>query len=219
MPNDFFLRGNPPYSDENPDLPLRLLIKIPLAQFQGLRLNLPCMEQSAEYLIVSGSLRSNSRSRAMAYFLADCYRSEGIAVQMIDLRELSLPFCDGEAAYDHQSVVSLSKRIAAARVVIVATPIYNFDASAALKNLVELTGESWEDKVVGFLCAAGGSMSYMSVMSFANSLMLDFRCLIIPRFVYATSQDFTDGLPSSFEVRERIRELALASTRIRNSEV
>jgi FMN reductase len=38
------------------------------------------------------------------------------------------------------------------------------------------------NKVVGFLCAAGGKSSYMSVMRLANSLMLDFRCLIIPHF-------------------------------------
>ena len=60
-------------------------------------------------------------------------------------------------------------------------------------------------------------MSYMSVMSLANSLMLDFRCLVIPRIVYATNQDFTDGRLSSSEVRERVRDLAVASIRIRNS--
>ena len=149
----------------------------------------------------------------MAYFLADCYRLEGIAAQLIDLRSVPLPFCDGEEAYDHQSVIALAKAISEARVIIVATPIYNFDASAALKNLIELTGTSWEDKVVGFLCAAGGSMSYMSVISFANSLMLDFRCLIIPRIVYATSEDFSDGQLSSSVVRDRIRELARARSR------
>jgi NAD(P)H-dependent FMN reductase len=153
----------------------------------------------------------------MARFLTDCYLAAGIEVQMIDLRDLPLPFCDGETAYGHESVPALSRAISAARVVVIATPIYNFDASAALKNLIELTGDSWEDKVVGFLCAAGGSMSYMSIMSLANSLMLDFRCLIIPRIVYATSHDFTDGDLSSSKVRERVRELALASTRIRNS--
>jgi NAD(P)H-dependent FMN reductase len=183
---------------------------------EGLRFNLSPMESSSEYLIISGSLRSKSRSRAMANFLSDCYRSEGIMAEMIDLRELPLPFCDGESAYGHQSVATLSRAISAARVVIIATPIYNFDASAALKNLIELTGDSWEDRIVGFLCAAGGAMSYMSIMSFANSLMLDFRCLIIPRIVYATSEDFTDGDLSSALVRERVRELAVASTRIRN---
>ena len=48
--------------------------------------------------------------------------------------------------------------IEAARVIIVATPIYNYDANAAAKNLVELTGSAWEDKTVGFLCAAGGAL-------------------------------------------------------------
>jgi NAD(P)H-dependent FMN reductase len=205
-----FLRGNPIVEIRS------MFSKIPLAKLEGLRFNLPPMESSSEYLIVSGSLRSKSRSRAMANFLTDCYRSEGIAAQMIDLRGLALPFCDGESAYDHQLVATLSRAISAARVVIIATPIYNFDASAALKNLIELTGDSWEDKIVGFLCAAGGAMSYMSIMSLANSLMLDFRCLIIPRIVYATSQDFTDGDLSSPVVRERVRELALASTRVRN---
>lgn len=43
--------------------------------------------------------------------------------------------------------------------VLVAAPIYNFDVSAAIKNLVEQTGRAWTDKVVGFLCSAGGRAS------------------------------------------------------------
>jgi NAD(P)H-dependent FMN reductase len=154
----------------------------------------------------------------MAQYLADCYRAEGVKIRLVDLRECPLPFCDGEAAYGHPDVLNLSKAISEARVIILATPIYNFDASATLKNLIELTGESWDDKIVGFLCAAGGSRSYMSVVSLANSLMLDFRCLIIPRFVFATGDDFEDWQLSSAELRERIQRLAAASTRIRNDE-
>ena len=152
----------------------------------------------------------------MAHYLAQCYRAEGVPARIIDLRECPLPFCDGEAAYSHPTVLSLSKIISEARVIILATPIYNFDASSALKNLIELTGEAWNDKIVGFLCAAGGSLSYMSIMGLANSLMLDFRCLIIPRFVYATADDFEDFQLSSTGLRERIQRLAAASTRIRN---
>jgi NAD(P)H-dependent FMN reductase len=171
---------------------------------------------SAEYLIVSASLRSMSRSRVMANYLADCYRREAISPTVINLRDVPLPFCDGETAYGHPDVPTLAKMILAARVIMVATPIYNFDVSAALKNLIELTGRSWEDKIVGFLCSAGGSLSYMSVMSLASSLMLDFRCLIIPRFVFATGEDFTDGQLTSFQVLERVKELAAASIRIRD---
>ncbi|MEY2550767.1 MAG: hypothetical protein QOG12_911, partial [Verrucomicrobiota bacterium] len=79
---------------------------------------------------------------------------------------------------------------------------------AAAKNLVELTGSAWEEKVVGFLCAAGGMSSYMSVMAFANSLMLDFRSVIIPRFVYATGRAFEGDDLKDPQVGERIEELA-----------
>jgi NAD(P)H-dependent FMN reductase len=171
---------------------------------------------SAEYLIISASLRSSSRSRILANYLAESYEAEGIWAKHLDLRDSSLPFCDGETAYGHPEVLYLSKAISAARVVTLATPIYNFDANAALKNLVELTGGAWENKVVGFLCAAGGASSYMSVMSLANSLMLDFRCLVIPRFVYVTGGAFREEELVSKDARDRIRDLASASTKIRN---
>ena len=101
---------------------------------------------------------------------------------------------------------------------LVAAPIYNFDVSAAIKNLVEQTGRAWTDKVVGFLCSAGGRASYMSVMAMANSLMLDFRCVIVPRFVYATGDDFSDqgteALVISSDVTERVDELAAEVVRL-----
>jgi len=68
--------------------------------------------------------------------------------------------------------------------------------------------------VVGFLCAAGGKGSYMSVMSLANSLMLDFRCLIIPRFVYSTGEDFEEGEVTDPNVGDRVGELAKELDRI-----
>jgi FMN reductase len=174
------------------------------------------MSSQSEYLIVSASLSPTSRSRAMANYLAHCYRTKSIPAEVVDLRDSPLPLCDGDSAYGHPSVAALSQAISDARVIIVAVPIYNFDVSAAVKNLVELTGDAWENKIVGFLCAAGGVNSYMSVMGIINSLMLDFRCLIIPRFVYATGKDFEDGQLISNAVKERIQEFATTSTKIRN---
>jgi FMN reductase len=80
--------------------------------------------------------------------------------------------------------------------------------------MVELTGSAWEDKVVGFLCAAGGMGSYMSVMSFANSLMLDFRCLIIPRFVYATGDSFDGDKLIDTKVAKRIDQVVADLVRV-----
>jgi NAD(P)H-dependent FMN reductase len=170
-----------------------------------------------EYLIISASLRTASLSRVMAEALRTDYEKLGVTHQLVDLREFTLPLCDGESAYGHQHVTTLSHLIKHARVVVVATPIYNYDANATAKNLIELTGKAWENKTVGFLCAAGGASSYMSIMGLAGSLMLDFRCLVIPRFVYAKGDDFTAAKAPSHELFARIKGLAEVSTKIRNA--
>ena len=72
---------------------------------------------------------------------------------------------------------------------------------------MEVTGKAWTDKVVGFLCAAGGNGSYMGCLGLANSLMLDFRTLILPRFVYATGDSFAGDKISDTEVENRIVSL------------
>jgi len=98
--------------------------------------------------------------------------------------------------------------------ILLATPIYNYDVSAATKNLVELTGKGWEGKVAGFLCTAGGQGSYMSVMALANSLMLDFRTVIVPRFVYATGAAFTSDAIIDPKITVRVAECARMTARL-----
>ena len=165
----------------------------------------------SEYLVISASLRSKSLSRRLGELLIN---ELGADAELIDLREYPLSLCDGEAAYGNPNVEKLGQKIRAARVILVATPIYNYDANAAVKNLVELTGKAWEDKIVGFACAAGGHSSYMSIMGLANSLMLDFRCVIIPRFVYATGDDFTGDRITNGELAKRIKQLADSARRL-----
>lgn len=145
------------------------------------------------YLVVSCSLNPVSRSRVLAQAAFDVLRDRRIEAALLDLRETPLPLCDGDACYRLDEVRQASRAIRRADGILISTPIYNYDVNSVAKNLIELTGESWHDKVVGFLCAAGGRSSYMGVMSLANSLMLDFRCMILPRFVYATDEAFLNG--------------------------
>jgi FMN reductase len=102
----------------------------------------------------------------------------------------------------------LSTAIEQADGVLIAAPVYNYDVAAATKNMIELTGSAWEDKVVGFVCAAGGHASYMSVMAYANSLMLDFRCVIIPRFAFATADAFDGERITDKKITQRIEQVA-----------
>jgi len=165
-------------------------------------------------LIVSASLKTASNSRLLAREAERVLHADGAPVVFLDLRELPLPLCDGENAYEHANVLRADALIAAADGIIVATPIYNYDANAVVKNLVELTGDAWENKIVAFLCSAGGDASYMSIMSLANSLMLDFRCVIVPRFVYATGRAFTSGTLSDTTVLARVAECARATAKL-----
>jgi len=166
------------------------------------------MQDAVRIALVSGSLNPESLSRRMAQHAEKSLRTLGANVDFIDLQEIPLPMCDGDSAYSHPEVGKMRSRIEVAEGILIAAPVYNFYLNAAVKNLIELTGSAWEDKVVGFLNAAGGYSSYMSVMSIANSLMLDFRCVIVPRFVYAVGSAFRDGALSDGKIAERIDELA-----------
>ncbi len=165
-------------------------------------------------LTISGSLNPDSHSRILLYTLQESLQTLDVGTQFLDLRDYPLPFCDGGSAYADPNVEVLSAMIQKANAILWGIPVYNFDISAAVKNLVELTGSAWENKVVGFVCAAGGRSSYMSVMNFANDLMLDFRCLIIPRFIYAASDDFSASTLSNPDIQERLQKLAQEATQL-----
>ena len=156
-----------------------------------------------KYLVISSSLRTGSNSQAMADSLCDRLREVGEETELLALSDYEMPFCDGKAYLDHPTTQLFQEKVASADGIVFSTPVYNYDANAAAKNFIEITGQAWQNKVVGFLCAAGGEKSYMSIMALANSLMLDFRCVIIPRFVYASGNTIADET-----VVARIHELA-----------
>jgi len=168
----------------------------------------PLMSVPITVAIVSCSLNTESRSHRLSLAAAESVRAEGATVDLVDLREWKLPICDGGNSYRHRSVEPLSEMFNRASAILVSAPVYNYDLNAAAKNIVEMTGQSWTDKPVGFLCAAGGERSYMSPIGFANSLMFDFRCLIIPRFVYCTKADLDVDGDFGAPILERVNELA-----------
>ena len=161
------------------------------------------------HLIVSCSLNKNSKSKILAKYASTLYNQE---VKFIDLQTMDLPFCDGDSCYNNPTVKKLSNLVMDAESIIIASPIYMYDLNAVAKNFMELTGRAWTKKVVGFICAAGGKGSYMSVISYMNSLMLDFRCIVVPRFVYTDGSGFDENYNIKSNIKERIRELVDQTT-------
>jgi FMN reductase len=162
----------------------------------------------AKYLVISTSGNPESNSRLMGQRAMAHLEKRKVDAEWLDLRDLELPLCDADKCFANEGARKLNKAIHGADGILVAAPVYNYDVAASAKNMIELTGKAWEDKIVGFLCAAGGASSYMSVMAYANSLMLDFRSVIIPRFVYATGDSFDDNQISDQKLIGRIEQVA-----------
>jgi FMN reductase len=161
-----------------------------------------------KYLVVSTSGNPDSNSRRMGQVAFAHLQKRKVDCGWLDIKDLDLPLCDADKCYNMPAAQKLSQAIESADGILIAAPVYNYDVAAAAKNMIELTGSAWEEKIVGFLCAAGGTSSYMAVMAYANSLMLDFRTVIVPRFVYATSDAFEGDKVADKKVVSRIEQVA-----------
>lgn len=165
-------------------------------------------------LILSTSLNPRSKSHHLAVRAGEVAAAAGAETIVVELGALGLPLCGTPDSFEHPEALALTDRIQEADGIIIAAPVYNYDVNAACKNAVELTGEGWENKVVGFMCVAGGQSSYMSVMGLASSLMFDFRCVIVPRFVYATGAAFRNNQLVDAEVEQRVEGLCIELMRL-----
>lgn len=165
-------------------------------------------------LIISSSLNEESISRKLANYVYQKMKAKSDITTFCDLRAYPLPLCNGKEqnAYSDPNVKTLHDMIHGADSIVLATPVYNFNTSAALKNLIELTGtpykdildgKSWNNKLVGFLLGQGTIVSYMSSLPLMNSLMLDFGCIIYPKFVHALQGDFAGDVPNT-KVTDRL---------------
>ena len=159
--------------------------------------------------IISSSLNKKSHSLILSEYAKKLLESSNIDVQLINMKDYSLPLCCAEEAFNDANVLKIKSILTPVDSIIFSTPIYNYEVNAVLKNLLDLTGDAWKEKLVGMMCSAGGNNSYMALMGFANSLMLNFRCIIIPRFVYA-SKDVFDNVEKEINdpnIKNRIKEL------------
>jgi FMN reductase len=161
-------------------------------------------------LVVSTALRAGSKTSAIARALAERFTALGEAVRTFDLAEIALPLCDGGACYQDPAVVAVTAEVRAARAVVLCFPVYNYQANAAAKNFIEVTNDVWNGKVAGLVANAGTERSFLAPLALANSLMVDHRCLVVPRFVFVGPAAFAaDGtLAPEGDTVTRLGELA-----------
>lgn len=107
---------------------------------------------------ISGSLRPDSYSYQALQVAAQRVEALGAEVEILDLRTLNLPFCDGGDDYSaYPDVARLSQTVKQADGLILATPEYHGSVSGVLKNALDLMGfEELSGKVSGLISILGG---------------------------------------------------------------
>ncbi|NJM68960.1 MAG: NAD(P)H-dependent oxidoreductase [Scytonema sp. RU_4_4] len=107
---------------------------------------------------IGGSLRSESYTQIALRLAAQRVEALGAEVEILDLRQMRLPFCDGGDEYpDYPDVKRMQDAVSEADGLILATPEYHGGVSGVLKNALDLMSfDQFSDKVVGLISVLGG---------------------------------------------------------------
>ena len=107
---------------------------------------------------IGGSLRPNSSSYKALAVAMQRVQALGADTQVLDLREMQLPFCHGGDDYaDYPDVIKLRETVAQADGLILSTPEYHGSVSGVLKNALDLMSfDQLSDKVTGLISVLGG---------------------------------------------------------------
>ncbi|MEM1223729.1 MAG: NAD(P)H-dependent oxidoreductase, partial [Verrucomicrobiota bacterium] len=119
--------------------------------------------------------------------------------ELIDLQDLQLPNFDNRTIYQTSAYEELHQKIDHSDALVFASPVYNWGCFAELKKMVEAIGSTppdksvrgaFFDKVITFVNSAGLPHSYMAYTSLANSMMLDFKCIVSPYNLYVHNEQW-----------------------------
>lgn len=121
---------------------------------------------------INGSLRAKSYSYQALTLAIQRVQALGASTEILDLRQMQLPFCIGSDDYPgYPDVVRLRETVQEADGLILVTPEYHGGVSGVLKNALDLmTFDHLSGKVTGLLSVLGGQ---------ANSNALNELRLII----------------------------------------
>ena len=122
---------------------------------------------------IGGSLRPSSLSLQALEIVAERLEAIGAEVEILDLRTLKLPFCNGGNEYpEYPDVERMQQTVKEADGLILATPEYHGSVSGVMKNALDLMSfEHLDGKVAGFISVLGGQSNSNAV----NHLRLILR--------------------------------------------
>lgn len=160
-----------------------------------------------------GSLRPGSYTRLSVKLALEGAAELGAATQLIDLRDYTLPFCDGSKDESHYppDVARLRRDLRSATGMIIGTPEYHGGYSGVLKNALDLMGFSeFEGKTIGLLGVSGGRMGAAHALAGLRTASRSLRAWVLPSemSIPQVSQQFdAHGLLKDADLAQRVKDL------------
>ena len=117
--------------------------------------------------VIAGSTREGRFSdKAAAWIAEEIKKQEGVAVEVLDLRDYDMPFFNEPMSpsykkepYKNEAVARFTKKIEEGDAFVMVTPEYNHGTSGVLKNALDWVYPEWNNKPVAFVSygSAGGA--------------------------------------------------------------
>ncbi|AKM80356.1 TPA: NADPH-dependent oxidoreductase [Candidatus Saccharibacteria bacterium] len=136
-------------------------------------------------LVVVGSARPGRvADKVVDYIKKETDTREDVTTEIVDLKELQLPFFDNELApvspdytITNPQVTVWQEKVDAADAVLFVTPEYNHTLSAIQKNALDSLGKEWADKPVSAVAYgwSGGSLAVATLREVLSNLKADTK--------------------------------------------
>lgn len=168
----------------------------------------------SQVVLIQGSLNKESRTASLIQHASEEMKRTGLKVQILDLRNIQMEFCDGRPLKEyHPEVQQAFQALDESDAFVIGMPVYCYSISGPLKNFIDITSGAMENKIAGILCTAGGRQSYMASADLSNILAYESHVTTLQPIIYTHAEDYTDQTLSSDRIKTKIQQLTKHLTR------
>ncbi len=151
--------------------------------------------------VILGSVRTGRKSEAAARFVLEKVKALRIETQLVDFKELPLPFFNSElmpvqlkGVYPDANVQKWSEIAYKADAFVIVTPEYNHGYPGVLKNALDWLYLEFDHKPVGLVGVSDGLVAGARVIEQLRPIMENFSMFAVRETVmFAKAQDVFDA--------------------------
>ncbi|MGR9106031.1 MAG: NADPH-dependent FMN reductase [Gammaproteobacteria bacterium] len=187
------------------------------------------LNQPPSILAFSGSTRLGSYNELVLRVAARAAEAQGVAVDVIRLRDFPMPLYDADLEAEHglpEEARRFKKLLSSHQGFLVASPEYNSSITAVLKNAIDWASRRegtesplvcFKSKVVGLLSASPGALGGLRGLVHVRAIFGNLGCLLVPEQMAVSAADraFDDqGELKDEAIRGRVEAVGIAVAKL-----